>query len=151
MHPVAGLGIAVTHPALDTHRQPELLRRQIVGALRVSRKIFLCRGIVATGETHFRHRQQCLRHTGLSYQGTLQEFLGVLVVAHFPGAQAGIKECATRSLIQRILHRRHEMRNGFLFPVVLTQEPAIIVVSIRIVLVETQAFPEILFGFLVLA
>src|SRR5947208_1749442 len=90
--------------------------------------------------------QQGGRLVGVELERALEEFLGVLDVVGAHAAHAGGRVGAPGSLVEGIAQRLQEVADRLLLPRVLAQEPAEVVVDLRIVRRESQRALEARLG-----
>src|SRR5688572_16178496 len=131
--------------ALDAQREPQRLRvrrHQLVVALDHAARFR--RAALAVAD--LRQLQQRDRLVRIGAQRALEEVLGVLRVLQALTAQAGHRVRARRRRVQRVAHRVHEERDRFALARGLAQEPAVIVVDLRLVGRQAQRALEVLLG-----
>src|SRR3954453_114839 len=129
---VALLGHALAQVPLDAQCQPERLRGRrdelVVTRDQLSRLL-----VTALPGGAFAELEEGRRLVGVELQRPLEVILGLLGIVEAQAAQAGRGIRAPRHGVERILHGLHEVAHALLLPPGLAEEPAVVVVDVRII------------------
>src|SRR3954468_23572704 len=134
---VAHFGGALAAAALDTHREPERFRGRR-DELVMPRNEAARFGHVALAIADLAHLQEGSRIVRIEPQRALEELLRVL---HVPGAQAALARRrirAPRRRVKRVANRLQEVFDRIGLALRLAEEPAVVVVDVRIVRRKAQ-------------
>src|SRR6267378_1225829 len=134
---IALLGDALAEPALDAQREPQRFRARryelVVARDELARLLRLALPVADLAELEQRRRL-----VGIELQRALEKVLRVLHVVLPQAAQARRRIRAPRRLVERIFHRLHEVLDALFLAPVLAQEPAVVVVDVRVVWRKAQ-------------
>src|SRR5919197_3180162 len=139
---IALLGAALAEPALDAQCEPQRLgaRRHELVVLRDELARVLRPALPVADLAKLEQRR---RLVGIELQRALEKVLRVFHVVLAQAALPRRRVRAPRRLVERVLHRLHEMLDALLRAPVLAEEISVVMVDVRVVWRKTQSALEI--------
>src|SRR5919201_1328010 len=139
---IALLGDALAEPALDAQREPQRFgaRRHELVVPRDELARVLRPALPVADLAKLEQRR---RFVGIELQRALEKVLRVFDVVLTQAAQPRRRVRAPRRLVERVLHRLHEMLDALLRAPVLAEEIAVVMVDVRVVWRKTQPALEV--------
>src|SRR5678816_3516253 len=141
---------ALAEPALDAQREPQRFRARrdhlVVARHQATRFVHVALAVADLAELQ---QRRCI--VGLEPERALEELLGILGVAAAQAADTGRRIRAPRGAVERIADRLDEELDRVLLAAGIAQEPAVVVVDVRVVRREALGALEARLGELVLA